>query len=521
MKYIVITGGVISGIGKGITSSSIGLLLSNCDYDVTAIKIDPYLNIDSGTMSPFEHGECYVLRDGSEVDLDLGNYERFLAINLNCDHSITTGKVYKNVIEKERNGQYLGKTVQIVPHVTNEIKEWIKRVSEFSEICLVEVGGTVGDIEIGPFIEALRQMSLDSDDSMCFVHVSPIVDHGEYKTKPIQHSLEKLRSFGINPNILVIRTPNALTTNVLEKLELFSGVSKDHIIQSINVPNIYYVPELFRKQNIITKICKVLNLPNLSPNLTDYYKILDHFDNCNNVVTLGIVGKYLGSPDTYLSIIRAVECAGIFLGTKIIINWINSDSYHNDELIKCNGFIIPGGFGSRSVSGKLDVIKYCRINKIPVLGICLGMQLMVIDCYNSIYSDGVSTEWDKCSALRDSGGIPLIHMLPGQTGKKGGTMRLGNYETILEPSKVYDLYKSRIIVERHRHRYEVNNKYIPDIEKSGLKFVGKCMMSDQILMEVVELDDHKYYVGCQYHPEFSSKYNNPNPLFVGLIKHMI
>lgn len=549
MKYIVVTGGVISGLGKGITASSIGLLLKGCGVDVTAIKIDPYLNIDAGTMSPYEHGECYVLGDGGEVDLDIGNYERFLAINLTSDHNITTGKIYDSVIKKERAGKYLGKTVQIVPHITNVIKEWIIARSKNTnhQVCIIEVGGTVGDIETMPFIEALRQMSISQEDTFCFVHVAPVIDYGEYKTKPIQNSLEKLRSFGIMPNMLVIRTPTELSQKIIEKLELFSNIPREFIIQNTNVKNIYYVPELFNKQNIVQKLGAKLNLGYKKFESSDYYKIIDYFDSCNfdscnRTVSLGIVGKYLNTPDTYLSILRAVECAGIDLNIKIDVHWINPDiidndsdnqqqyiqqyiqKYDMDELKKYNGIIIPGGFGSRGIAGKLRVIEFARLNNIPILGICLGMQLMVIDCFNSISADrrGISTEWENTDHDPLNTICPVIDILPNQTGQMGGTMRLGNFETrLVKPSKVYDLYGQDTITERHRHRYEVNNNYLDDIEKSGLRFVGFSVTEKSRLMEIVELDNHPFYVGCQYHPEFNSKYNKPNPLFIGLVSSML
>lgn len=530
MKYIIITGGVISGLGKGITASSIGLLFKSCNISVTSVKIDPYLNIDAGTMSPYEHGECYVLGDGGEVDLDIGNYERFLGIELTSDHNITTGKIYNNVINKERAGDYLGKTVQIVPHIINEIKNWIVKISTNPvdietvkpQVCIIEIGGTVGDIETMPFIEAIRQMSMSDEDKFCFVHVAPIVDNnGEYKTKPIQHSLEKLRSYGIIPNMLVVRAPSNLSKENLEKLELFSNISRKYIIQNTNVKNIYYVPKLFKEQNIVEKICQVFRTEYGEYKLNKYDRIINYFDSCNRYVDIGIVGKYLDVSDTYLSIIRAIESAGIELNVKINIHWMNPETfesnYEPNELNKYDGFIIPGGFGFRGIKGKTEVIRYCKINNIPILGICLGMQIMVVDCYNSLGYKGTSTEWTSDITLD-----PVIDILPNQTGQKGGTMRLGNFVTILDKSsKVYDLYNNNTIIERHRHRYEVNNKYITEIEKSGLRFVGYSLTEKSKLMEIVELDNHPFYIGCQYHPEFSSKYDKPHPLFIGLTKSMI
>ena len=356
-------------------------------------------------------------------------------------------------------------------------------------------------------------MSMSSNDSFCFLHVAPIINYGEYKTKPIQHSLEKLRSYGIIPNMLIIRTPGDLSEEHIDKLELFSNIRREFIIQNTDVKNIYYVPELFKKQLIVPKICKILDLEYGNYNLDNYYKILDHFDKCNKEIKLGIIGKYLNTPDTYLSIIRAIECAGIELNVKVNIQWVTE----KDDLGQYNCFIIPGGFGSRGISDKMKIAEYCRINKIPVLGICLGMQIMVVDCFNSVSEiKGTSTEWDNKDNL-----YSVIDILPNQNGKMGGTMRLGNFETELVPSKVKDLYGKNVIIERHRHRYEVNNKYVDEIEKSGLKFVGYGTINNDKLMEIVELDNHPFYIGCQYHPEFNSKYNQPNPLFIGLLEAAI
>lgn len=525
MKYIIVTGGIISGIGKGITASSIGLLFKSKGINVTAIKIDPYINIDAGTMSPYEHGECYVLADGGEVDLDLGNYERFLDIELTKNHNITTGKIYNNVINKERNGDYLGKTVQIIPHITNEIKNWIKKVSiipvnknQTPEICIVEIGGTIGDIETASFIEAVRQMSLESvNDNFCFIHVSMIIDNGDLKTKPTQHSVAKLRSLGILPDFLVMRTSKMLLDNEKRKLNMFCQVPKEHIISNIDIPNVYYVPSVFKRQRICEKIEKILGLEIDNPyELNKYNCILDYFDSKYEKIKLTIAGKYTGSQDTYLSLIKAIEHASFKIKINVEIAWHNTedDLHSNSELKLSDGIIIPGGFGTRGIQGKINIAKYARINNIPLLGICLGMQTMVVEFSHNIKLNGYSTEWDQKT------NIPLIDILPNQTDIKGGTMRLGDYKTTLKSNtQVSNLYKKEIITERHRHRYEVNNTYVDIMEKNGLKFVGTS--NNGKLMEIIELDEHPFYIGCQFHPEFKSKYDNPHPLFIGLLESML
>mgnify|MGYP000849530552 CR=1 FL=1 len=526
MKYIIITGGVISGLGKGITASSIGLLLKSQGYCVTAIKIDPYLNIDAGTMSPYEHGECYVLKDGSEVDLDMGNYERFLGTEFTKFHNITTGKIYNSVLTKERRGAYLGKTVQVVPHVTDEIKEQITKASnilidgKLPDICIIELGGTVGDIELSPFLEAIRQMNALNEDKLCFVHVSLIIDCGEYKTKPTQHSLEKLRELGIFPNILVIRTGTNeyLEKDFINKLSIMSGIKYENIIQNINVPNIYFVPSLFKNQGLISRISDFIELEPLEYELSTYNKIIEYFSTSHPTIKIAIAGKYTGKPDTYLSIIRSLEQAAIINNVFLEICWINTKQLNNtNELIEYDGFIIPGGFGSSGINGKLLVAQYCRNKKIPLLGICLGFQIMVIDCYTSLGKIGSSSEFDTNVANK------IIDILPNQNDILGGTMRLGNYETTLvDNSQIIKLYGNKQIVERHRHRYEVNNDYIGDIEESGLRFTGYSTLDDgNKLAEILELPQHPFYIGCQFHPEFKTRYNMVHPLFDGLIMSSI
>lgn len=515
MRYIVVTGGIISGIGKGITASSIGLILQDAGYIVTSIKIDPYLNVDAGTMSPFEHGECYVLDDGSECDLDLGNYERFLDINLTKHHNLTTGKIYQSVINKERSGVYLGKTIQIVPHITNEIIERIKYASvlpldnKIPDICIIEVGGTIGDIEVIPFIESIRQMQMDKLDTFCFVHVTMALNVGlEVKTKPIQHSVCELRKMGINPDILVVRVNNMLDQDIINKLKTFCQVDK--IISNTDVPNIYFVPDNFIKQDIQSALINKNNIT-LNPS---YYNVLDHYIKPPNfTLIIGIVGKYIGMNDTYLSLIRAIEHASFYVKKTCIIKWIDSENINIQELTTIDRFIIPGGFGSRGIEGKLKVLEYAREYDVPILGICLGMQLMVVDIWNSVWN--LFNGQNKGGSSEYNPDVPnkLIDIIDKKT--KLGSMRLGSYKCIIKQgSKVANLYGSNICYERHRHKYEVNNIYVEELERYNLKFVGT---SETGLQEIVELDHHRFYVGCQFHPEYKSRYNKPHPLFIGLL----
>lgn len=567
-KFIVVTGSVISGIGKGITSSSIGLLLQSRGLTVTSIKIDPYLNIDSGTLAPSQHGEAYVLVDGGETDLDLGNYERFLDIDLTTDNSITTGKVYNNVLQKERRGEYLGKTVQVIPHITDEIKRLIMKVADTPisgnpvDVVIIELGGSVGDIEIMPFIESLRLFANTRKSDFCFVHLSMIIcpdsdkeNQKNYKTKPTQHSFIKLREQGINPDVLVMRTPRILNDELKEKLSIHCGINSDNIISNIDVPNIYFVPQVFEDQNIFDKINNVLGFKNYSaPKLDQYNKIIEYYNIVNNkqIFTnsqkLIIVGKYTGSQDTYLSIIRAVEHAVFEVNQNNIKEKINIDievvdaekfnKNTNFEFLKNVGaVIIAGGFAARGIGGKMKVVQFCRENNIPILGICLGMQIMVTEfARNVCMINAVSDEWTNESAdnltmnmglCSDQGVESVVCILPDQNGVMGGTMRLGNHTTVIEQgSAVHKIYQQDQVVERHRHRYEINNNYIESIQSNGLKFVGKGQLQNKnnnssCLMEITELDNHPFYIGCQFHPEFKSRYNKPHPLFVGLIRTMI
>ncbi|UCH90199.1 MAG: CTP synthase (glutamine hydrolyzing) [Thermoplasmata archaeon] len=524
MKFIAVTGGVLSGLGKGITASSIGLLLKQCGYKVSAIKIDPYLNCDAGTMNPFQHGEVFVLEDGGEVDLDLGNYERFLDINMYSDHNITTGKVYKSVIEKERRGDYLGNTVQIIPHITNEIREQILQVAKNSkaDIIIIELGGTVGDIESMPFLEAVRQLRMGlAPSDMIFVHTTLVLTMGvvgEQKTKPTQHSVKALMGLGIKPDIIVCRSDEKLNRATKEKIALFCDVPEEAIISAHDVSNVYLVPLLLNDQKVITTISKLLKLKKGKPNLRTWRRFVNKLTSREGEVNIALVGKYTGLKDSYISHIRALDHAGTELGVNINILWMDSEDLEQGRKLKkmrnTDGIIIPGGFGHRGSEGKILAAKLARENKIPFLGICFGFQLAVIEfCRNVLNLKNANS-----AELNSSTPYPVIDLLPEQKGIKdlGGTMRLGaQYVRIEKGTKAYNLYKETVVYERHRHRFEVNPEYIHQIENAGMKFSGKS--KDNIKMEIAELKNHPYYVASQFHPEFKSRPTNPAPLYRGLI----
>lgn len=518
-KFLVITGGVISGIGKGITASSIGFLLQARGYKVTAIKIDPYLNQDAGTMSPSEHGECYVLDDGAEVDLDLGNYERFLDIQLTADNSITTGKIYRRVLDAERAGAYLGKTIQIQPHIVDEVLNQISLVIKPTiDFCIIEIGGTVDDMENLPILEAIRQLSLTNQ--VYFIHVSMIIELGhEYKTRPTQQSISSLRSKGIVPNMLILRTTEMLDLEMKKKLSLFCGITVDDIICNLKVPNIYFVPQTFENQDVCSKILSHWHLSPQNPDLASYSQIL-HYHQTLTYPTINILiaGKYTGT-DQYLSLTRAIEHAAMTQGVKISLLWLNTETMEDavdaTALLKqAHGIIIPGGFGSRGIPGKLKVAQYAREHNIPLLGICLGFQVMIVEfCQHVLHLSAKSQEWSDLD-----GDHHVITLLPNQNATYGGTMRLGQYTTTLTlNSKVLQLYGTSPIQERHRHRYEFNNFYTSQVEQAGLQFTG---LTNE-LKEIVEYDNHPFYIGCQFHPEFKTKYNKPHPLFLGLISAIL
>ena len=547
MKYVVVTGGVLSGLGKGITASSIGVLLKSAGLSVTSVKIDPYLNCDAGTMSPFERGEVYVLDDGGEVDLDLGNYERFLDIALTRDNNITTGKVYQAVIERERKGDYLGKTVQVIPHITNEIQEWIERVANKSsdgssktpDACVIELGGTVGDIESAPFIEALRQFQFRvGKENICFVHVSlvPVMGPvGEQKTKPTQHTVKELRGLGIIPDILVCRSENPLDYETREKLAAFCHVSPEAVVSAHDVSNIYRIPILLDEQGVSEVLSKEIGfaLPDSRPLLEDWIKMAETVDNLDEVVKIAMVGKYTGLSDSYLSVIKALQHSSFEVNRKLQINWIEAENL--DEKVKrddaekyneawkllkeSDGILVPGGFGIRGIEGKIKAAEYARLNKIPYLGVCLGLQIATIEfCRNVLGMEKAnSTEFDENTPH------PAVVFMPEiSKTHMGGTMRLGTKPTpfLVEDCKMKRLYGNKPHVdERHRHRYEVNPELITKIEEAGLIYVGKDETGQRC--EIMELENHPFYVGTQYHPEFKSRPGRPSPPFLGLLKASI
>ncbi|KAJ4772314.1 CTP synthase [Rhynchospora pubera] len=545
-KYVVITGGVVSGLGKGVTASSIGVLLQSCGLRITSIKIDPYLNTDAGTMSPFEHGEVFVLDDGGEVDLDLGNYERFLDLKLTAHNNITTGKIYQSVIQKERRGDYLGKTVQVVPHITDAIRNWIESVSSIPvdgkpgppHLCVIELGGTVGDIESMPFIEALRQLSFSvGKENFCLIHVSlvPVIGVvGEQKTKPTQHSVRELRALGLTPDLLACRSAQPLMDSVKVKLSEFCHVPVANILNIHDVPNIWHVPLLLRKQNAHEAIIKQLDLARQAtpPELKAWTEMAENYDNLTNSVKIALVGKYTGLTDSYLSVVKALLHACSALSYRPSIEWIAASDLEDEcakispethatswETLKgCSCILVPGGFGDRGVPGMILAAKHARENNIPYLGICLGMQISVIEIARSVLGmeDADSEEFNQKTPHR-----VIMFMPEVSKTHMGSTMRLGCRRTLFRrpgslTSKLYG--NPEYVDERHRHRYEVNPEFVSELEKSGLEFVG-CDES-QNRMELIELPGHPYYIGVQFHPEFKSRPRKPSALFLGNFFHV-
>ncbi|CAL9129247.1 uncharacterized protein LOC103992733 isoform X2 [Musa acuminata AAA Group] len=543
MKYVLVTGGVVSGLGKGVTASSIGVVLKACGLRVTSIKIDPYLNTDAGTMSPFEHGEVFVLDDGGEVDLDLGNYERFLDIKLTRDNNITTGKIYQSVIQKERRGDYLGKTVQVVPHITDAIQEWIECVAMIpvdgqegpADVCVIELGGTIGDIESMPFIEALGQFSYRvGPGNFCLVHVSlvPVLKAvGEPKTKPTQHSVRGLRGLGLTPNILACRSEKPLDVKVKEKLSQFCHVQVANIITLHDVTNIWHIPLLLREQKAHEALLKLLNLQGRAKEhmLEEWMSRAKLCDTLHDPVRIAMVGKYTGFSDSYLSVLKALLHASVACRKKLVVDWVPSSDLEETtakevpesykaawKLLKgADGILVPGGFGDRGVKGKILAAKYARENKVPYLGICLGMQIAVIEFAQSVMNlrEANSIEFDP-----DTTTSVVIFMPEGSKTHMGGTMRVGVRRTyfVSGDSKSAKLYGNvRFVDERHRHRYEVNPSMVPEFERAGLAFVGKDETGKR--MEIIELPSHPYFVGVQFHPEFKSRPGKPSAVFLGLI----
>ncbi len=525
-KHIFVTGGVVSALGKGITSASLGRLLNSRGLTVSIQKFDPYINVDPGTMSPYQHGEVFVTSDGAETDLDLGHYERFIDVDLTRNNNITAGKVYAAVVAKERRGDYLGATVQTIPHVTNEIKERITEVGRetHADVVITEIGGTVGDIEGLPFLEAIRQLKIDlGRDKVLYIHctlVPYLKTAGELKTKPTQHSVKELRSLGIQPDIIVCRSDRTLTQDVRDKIALFCDIEKRAVIEARDVESIYEVPPILEKQGFADLVIERFGLSVSPPQLDEWYGLVEKVRKLNDgeKTKIAIVGKYVSLPDAYLSITEALEHGGIAENTGVEVQWILADELEEGDAVQflrtAHGILVAPGFGDRGIEGKIKAIKYARENKIPFLGICLGMQCAVIEIARSLcgLAGANSTEFDPHTSF------PVIDLMPEQkeVDHKGGTMRLGLYPCSLVPgTKTAAIYKQDLIEERHRHRYEVNNELRGDLEAGGLVLAG--ISPDNRLVEMVELQDHPWFIGTQFHPEFKSRPQRPHPLFRSFI----
>ena len=524
-KFIFVTGGVVSGLGKGITAASLGRLLKARGLKVIAQKLDPYINVDPGTMSPYQHGEVFVTEDGAETDLDLGHYERFIDENLNQYSNLTTGKVYWNVLNKERKGEYLGETVQVIPHITNEIKNFIYNVGQKSnaDVVITEIGGTVGDIESQPFMEAIRQVSLEVGRENClFVHVTLvpyIKSSGEHKSKPTQHSVKQLQSLGIMPNIIVTRSEKTIDDNIKQKISLFCNVKKDCVIENKTIDILYEVPIMLEEQGFCEIVCRELNIKYDKCDLSEWKEMLERVKNLNKTVTIGLVGKYIKLHDAYLSVVEALSHAGYENGANVKIKWIDAETvtYNTAKEIleDCDGILVPGGFGDRGIEGMICAVNYARVNNIPYLGICLGMQIAVIEFARNVLGmkKATSTEFDKFTPY------PVIALMIDQYGNipLGGTMRLGAYPCKIKKDTMMEMcYRSLNISERHRHRYEFNNKYKDDFINKGMIIGGTS--PDETLVEAVEIPENDFFVGVQYHPEFKSRPNRANPIIKGFIR---
>lgn len=524
-KYIFVTGGVVSSLGKGITAASIGRLLKNRGLKVTLQKFDPYINVDPGTMSPYQHGEVFVTEDGAETDLDLGHYERFIDIQLNKYSNITTGKVYSSVISKERRGDYLGATVQVIPHITNEIKEQVTRAGEETDadIVITEIGGTVGDIESLPFLEAIRQIKSDiGRDHVMYIHctlVPFIKAAGEIKTKPTQHSVKELRSLGIQPDVIVLRTEQAISQDMKDKIALFCDINQEAVIEMRDADTLYQVPIALQDQHVDDYICNHFGLDCKAAEMTEWKALVDKVRNLTKRVDIGLVGKYVELPDAYLSVVESLKHAGYEYDTDIKIHWINSETLDKDsireEISHVDGIIVPGGFGDRGVDGKIEAIRYAREENVPFFGICLGMQLACVEFARNVVglTDAHSAEFVAQTPY------PIIDLLPEQKDVTdvGGTLRLGSYPCrLVEGTKTKQAYQNQEeVTERHRHRYEFNNDYREQLSEHGLIFSGTS--PDGRLVETVELADHPWFVACQFHPEFKSRPTRPQALFSGFI----
>lgn len=525
-KYIFVTGGVVSGLGKGITAASLGRLLKARGLKVTAQKLDPYLNVDPGTMNPVQHGEVFVTDDGAETDLDLGHYERFIDESLSQNSNLTSGRVYWKVITDERKGVYGGQTIQIIPHVTNEIKRSIYRCAETgADVCFVEIGGTIGDIESQPFLEAIRQFSVEYGRENClFIHVTLVpylAASDELKSKPTQHSVKEMLALGIHPDIIVCRTEHPLTDDIRNKIALFCNVEKECVIENNNCDILYAVPVMLHKEGLDDVAVKKLSLECANePDLKDWQEMLDALRNPKQTVKIGMVGKYVELHDSYISVNEALKHGGIATRSAVDIHWIDSETLEGDDadvdaiLGDMDGILVPGGFGSRGIEGKIRAAKYARENNIPYLGICLGMQIAIIEFARDVLglADANSAE------INPETTNPVIDIMPEQKAveEMGGTMRLGQYPCVLNPeSKAFELYGASMIYERHRHRYEVNNDYREELLNEGVIFAGTS--PDNHIVEMIELKNHPWFVACQFHPEFKSRPNRPHPLFRGFV----
>lgn len=525
-KYIFVTGGVVSSLGKGITAASLGRLLKNRGVKVTIQKFDPYINIDPGTMSPYQHGEVFVTDDGAETDLDLGHYERFIDINLTKGSNITAGKVYWNVLNKERRGDYLGKTVQVIPHITNEIKQRVYDVAadDGADVVITEIGGTVGDIESLPFMEAIRQVKKEvGKNDVLYIHVTlvPYISAaGELKTKPTQHSVKELRGIGIQPDILVCRAEKPLTKDMKAKLALFCDVEEKAVIENLTADTIYEVPLMMQEEGLDRIVLEKLGMDYRPVNMEDWAQMVNKIKNPQRKVKVAVVGKYVELPDAYISVTEALHHAGISNDASVKIHWINSEKLENPELdmdeefAGCKGILVPGGFGDRGVEGKIKAIQYAREHKLPFLGLCLGMQCAVIEFARHVcgMNDAHSTEFNSETAY------PVIDLMASQVDveDKGGTMRLGAYPCkVKKDTKTFEAYGEETISERHRHRYEFNNSFRKVLSEAGMVIAGT--LPDDSLVEIVEVKDHPWFVASQFHPELKSRPNNPHPLFKGFV----
>ena len=525
VKYVFVTGGVVSGLGKGITAASLGRLLKARGYHVTMQKFDPYINMDPGTMNPIQHGEVFVTDDGTETDLDLGHYERFINESLDRNSNVTTGKIYWKVLNKERHGDYGGGTVQVIPHITNEIKDrfYKAKTPEEETISIIEIGGTVGDIESQPFLEAIRQFQAEvgrQNAIMIQVTLIPYLKaSGEMKTKPTQMSVKSLQSMGIWPDILVCRSDYPVDDSMREKIALFCNVPKSHVLQNLDAPSLYEVPLMLEEENLAKAVCECLNIDCPEPDLSQWKAMVENLHSPIHKVTIAIVGKYVALHDAYLSVAEALKHGAVACRSEVELKWVNSEEVTADNaalLLKgVDGILVPGGFGQRGIEGKICAITYAREHRIPFLGLCLGMQLSIIEFARNVLG---LAEADSVEFAPDTPD-PVIHLMPEQEGIEniGGTLRLGAYPCVLkEDSRAYRLYGSREISERHRHRYEVNNDYRELLEKNGMKLSG--LSPDGRIVEMIELEDHPYFLATQAHPEFKSRPDVPHPLFKGLIE---